>query len=111
MLGYFNRGRIFSVQNQYEAALADFDKAIELDPQSASCYFERAKVRKAMHNYLGAIEDYTISLKLDESNELATKQRAEIYALISFNEVAAMPLPEDVSKPDEESKSKSKPQK
>ena len=45
--GYNNRGRCFFDQARYEDALADFDKAIELDREFAAAYYNRGRAHNA----------------------------------------------------------------
>jgi len=37
-LAYYNRGNAFSSKNQYELAIDDYTKAIELDPKNADAF-------------------------------------------------------------------------
>ena len=48
--GYNNRGRCLYDSAQYDAALADVDRAIELDPEFAAAYYNRGRVHNAMGN-------------------------------------------------------------
>ncbi len=45
--GYNNRGRCFYDQARYHEALADFDKAIELDRAFAAAYYNRGRAHNA----------------------------------------------------------------
>ena len=46
-----------SALEQNEAALADFDIALKLAPDSAEIYFVRAHLKFALKDYAGTIED------------------------------------------------------
>jgi peptidoglycan hydrolase-like protein with peptidoglycan-binding domain len=45
--GYNNRGRCFYDQARYDEALADFDRAIELDRKFAAAYYNRGRAHNA----------------------------------------------------------------
>ena len=47
--GYYNRGNVSSALKDYRAALEDYDKALELDPEFAEAYFNRGLT----HIFLG----------------------------------------------------------
>lgn len=66
---YNERGWSKYEQKDYEGALKDLDKAIELDSNSANAYNNRARAKYYKKDYLGAIKDYykTIGLKLDNA--------------------------------------------
>ena len=53
----------------YKGAIADYTKAIELDPDYASAYYNRGNSKNSLKDYKGAIADYTkaIELKLDDA--------------------------------------------
>ncbi len=55
--GRNNRGRCLFDGARYDEALADFDLAIELEPEFAAAYFNRGRVHKAQGNELQAEED------------------------------------------------------
>lgn len=54
---YDVRGIIYDEENKYDEAVADFTKAIELDPNFAKAYFDKGRVM------------YNNALKLDESGD------------------------------------------
>ena len=41
---HFNRGLIFNAKGNYDPAISDFEKAIEINPLSAEAYFELSKI-------------------------------------------------------------------
>ena len=51
---------------QYESALTDFNKAVELEPKRARFYFNRAKVNVYLHRVQQAKSDYETAMKLAE---------------------------------------------
>jgi len=54
---YRNRGLAHGKKVQFDQALADFDKTIELNPQSSEAYNNRAVVYYSMQEYYKAWED------------------------------------------------------
>jgi tetratricopeptide (TPR) repeat protein len=62
---YTNRGLAKSDLGDVKGALADFDKALELDPDNAGAYGNRGNTRSAMGDLQGALADFDHLLKLD----------------------------------------------
>jgi Tfp pilus assembly protein PilF len=56
---YFNRGRAYANKGQYDQAISDCTKALEIEPRYAEAYIVRgvAYSRKGQHDQ--AISDYT----------------------------------------------------
>ena len=52
----------------YYGAIADFTKAIELDPNNATAYFNRGLSKYYLKDYYGAIADYTKAIELNPNN-------------------------------------------
>ena len=76
---YFYEGKaILRLGNNYELAIADFDKAIELDSSNAESYFLRGDSQARLKNFSAAIADFT---KADEikAEEKIYKKRGEVY--------------------------------
>ena len=76
-------------ENDYQGAIDDFSKAIELDPQNVELeYTYRARAKFSLGDYQGAIDDYTKAIELDSENgelEYASRGRAK-YFLKDFQE-------------------------
>lgn len=62
--GYANRAIEKEKKGDFDGALADFDKAIELKPDFVDAYIERGDVKYRIKNYFGAIVDYNKAAKL-----------------------------------------------
>jgi tetratricopeptide (TPR) repeat protein len=72
----------------YANALADFDRALELDPQNSSAYTHRGLARAALRDYGGALHDYDHALELNEHDHEATYSTACAYAQMGQAEQA-----------------------
>lgn len=56
---YFNRGSALYANGETDRALADYDKAIELDPNYAAAYDKRGSAYAAKGDYAHAVADVT----------------------------------------------------
>ena len=61
--------------NDYNGAIADYTKAIELDPNNSNAYINRGIVKNDLKDYYGAIFDYTKAIELDPNNSIAYYNR------------------------------------
>ena len=55
---YNNRGAAYEAKGQNERAVADFSKALDIDPRLAKAYYNRAAVYRAKSEIDRAIADY-----------------------------------------------------
>jgi tetratricopeptide (TPR) repeat protein len=62
---HVNRGIIFMNRDAYDRALADFDRAIALEPTLAEGHINRGAALLAQHDYAGAIAAIDRGLALD----------------------------------------------
>ena len=67
---YYNRAILKNTLKDYYGAIADYTKAIELEPEYASAYNNRGLSKQNLKDFYGAIEDFTkvISLNPDDAN-------------------------------------------
>ena len=54
---YYNRGTVKVPLKDYNAAIADFTKAIELDPNYTDAYYNRAISKYYANDLIGACKD------------------------------------------------------
>jgi len=76
---YDNRGNAYEQKNDHDKAIADYNKAIELDPKYAKAYNDRgnAYVQKGGHDK--AIADYSKAIELNPKDDDAYTGRAWSY--------------------------------
>lgn len=64
---YVNRGVIKVALEEYQGAVRDYNKALELNDESAEAYMNRGNMWFISNRFAEAIEDYDRSLALDVS--------------------------------------------
>jgi tetratricopeptide (TPR) repeat protein len=69
---YYDRGIAYGNKKDYDRAITDFNKAIELDPKYAAAYVGRAAGYANKSDRDRAIADYRKSLELDPNNTFAS---------------------------------------
>jgi len=70
-----NRGIEKGKQGDLDGAIADFDRAIEIDPKDDAPYFNRAQAKWQKKDTAGAIADYTRAIELGSQNPAAYNNR------------------------------------
>ena len=92
---YYNRGLVYLYLEQYELAIQDCDKALELNSNFAPTYINRGIIYFELGNYESAFNDYNKAIEykpdyvnayLDRGLILGTKGRFD-EALYDFNKV------------------------
>ena len=61
---FINDGNTKYALKDYYGSIADYTKAIELDPRNTVAYNNRGNAKSALKDYYGAIADYTKSIEL-----------------------------------------------
>lgn len=67
---YNNRGVAYWRLDQYERAIADYDRCLELNPKHVDAYVNRGNSRVFLKDLDAAIRDYVIASTLDPSHPL-----------------------------------------
>lgn len=80
-LEYYHRAHTHESNHEYELALEDYSKAIELDPKMTDAYIERGNLYlmhlpREMGGEAKAVENYTLCLEVDPNHESARWNRA-----------------------------------
>src|SRR5262249_36008929 len=75
-----NRGIEKAKNGDLDGAIADFDRAAELNPKDDAPYYNRAQARKLKNDTAGAIADYTKAIELGSTNPAAYNNRGNARA-------------------------------
>jgi tetratricopeptide (TPR) repeat protein len=75
-----NRGNARVSQNKLEAAIADYERAIELAPNAPDPYLNRGAALEGMQRWQDAIADYNHVLELDPNDPAAYNNRGNAEA-------------------------------
>lgn len=65
----------YDIEN-YEGAIEDYNKSIELNPNNARTYLEIGNAKLKLNDYKGAILDYSKSIEIDSNNADAYHNRS-----------------------------------
>lgn len=76
---YLNRSAAYRAKGGVDAALADLDKALQLNPKSAPVLIERASIYQARGDFDRAIADYDRALRFNQTLVEAYAGRARAY--------------------------------
>ena len=86
---YVNSGNQKDDAKDYNGAISDYTKAIELNPDTAVAYSNRGNSKSNLKDYNGAISDYTKAIELTPASNayfnrgLAKKKLEDYYGAIS----------------------------
>ena len=72
---YFNRGIVEKANGDFDGAIADYTRAIEIDPTYAAAYSNRGNAKQAKGDLDGAIADCNRAIELDPKDPMARKYR------------------------------------
>ena len=72
---HIQRGDSKSLLEDYNGSIADYTKAIEIDPNNGVAYSNRGVSKLRLEDYNGAIEDFTKAIKIDPTNDRAFGNR------------------------------------
>ena len=84
-VAYRNRGMALTLQDRYEEAVGDFDRAIALDPGDAESCYERGMARIELGQYRQAVEDLEQAARLDPEHPFAESDRKVASELAGGN--------------------------
>jgi tetratricopeptide (TPR) repeat protein len=76
---YYNRGIVFMNEKNYDRAIQDYSKAIELNPNYTEAYYNRGIVFTNENNYDRAIQDYSKAIELNPNYTEAYNNRGNIF--------------------------------
>ena len=75
----------YAIDKNHEA-IADYTKAIEIDPKYVFAYLNRGLAYQDLKMYKEAIADYTEAIELDPNETDAYNHREEAYRLKKLDE-------------------------
>jgi len=75
---YLARGAMYYGKGEYQRAIADYSKSIEID-QSADTYYERASIYHSKGDFERAIADYSKVIRLAPDRWSPLSLRGDIY--------------------------------
>ncbi|GHU91104.1 hypothetical protein FACS189476_11680 [Spirochaetia bacterium] len=75
---YASRGLVYSVMEESDKAIEDYNQAILIAPD-AEAYYHRGAEYYYKGDYDTAIEDFTVAIRLDPDHNLAYSCRARVY--------------------------------
>src|SRR5436190_2117430 len=75
-----HRGIEKAKNGDLDGAIADFDRAAELDPKNDAPYYNRAQAKRLKNDTAGAIADYTKAIELGSTNPAAYNNRGNARA-------------------------------
>ncbi|ALB43255.1 hypothetical protein AA650_24905 [Anabaena sp. WA102] len=95
---YFNRGVVYGEQKKWELALADYSKAIAINPDNADAYINRGVVYNEQKKWELALADYSKAIAINPDNADAYINRGVVYgeqkkwelALSDYNKAIAI---------------------
>lgn len=87
-LAFMSRGLILASLERYEEAIADYTRAIELDPAYTAAYVNRGNVYDDMERYEEALADYTRAIELDPALPESYFNRANGYVSLEQYDAA-----------------------
>ena len=88
LMAYKQRGEAYRLMERYDDALADFNRAIELDPSDDWAIGSRGQTYRAMERYDDALADFNRAIELDTIRVWIVAERSYIYELMERYEDA-----------------------
>jgi len=77
---YYFRGRAWADKGEYEQAIEDLNKAVELNPKHANTFHFRGNMWQRKEGYNRAVDDYTKAIELAPNNPQSYNSLAWLLA-------------------------------
>jgi tetratricopeptide (TPR) repeat protein len=81
---YYQRGTSHLSLSEYQLAIQDFDRAIELDPNYEGAFYNRGKAYYHLGEYQCAIQDFTRVIELDPQHIFTYNKRGKCYQALGM---------------------------
>ncbi|MDR2951825.1 MAG: tetratricopeptide repeat protein [Treponema sp.] len=78
---YYDRALKHFRNFDYDSAIADYTKAIRIDPDDAVAYYSRGFAYRMKGDYDSAIADYTNAIRIDPNDAVAYRWRSNAYEM------------------------------
>ncbi|MDR2694443.1 MAG: TonB family protein [Chitinispirillales bacterium] len=75
------KAKAYDDKKEYDNAIAEYTKAIQMDPGSADAYLGRGRNHNAKNDHGKAIADYTKAIQLNPNSALGYTHRGAVYWL------------------------------
>ena len=85
---YFKQGVEKYEAGNYQGAISDWSKAIEINPRDAIAYYNRGLAKEDLEDYQGAIADYTKAIEVDPQHANAYINRSKAKLNLGDNKGA-----------------------
>ena len=82
---YYNIGNSKFKLKDYNGAISNFTKAIELNPEYTNAYYNRALAKDRLNNHYGAISDYSKAIELDPKEDVYCDRGVSKSKLKDYN--------------------------
>lgn len=79
--GFHDRGLAYASKGAYDKAIADFNRALELEPQFASAFTNRGEMFRLKGDLDRAFADFTQALRVDAKHAPAFLNRGRVFRL------------------------------
>ena len=90
---YYSRGTAYYYLNQYERAIKDFDRAIELNPNDVKAYYNRGIVYYDLKQYGRAIKDFDRAIERNPNFAEAYEKRELALSKLEEQKPTQTPTP------------------
>lgn len=79
---YLNRGNDFATRKDFDRAIADYNRSIEIDAEFEQAYSARGDIHRKRMDFAKAMADYTKCIVLNPKVAIYWEDRADVHALL-----------------------------
>ena len=81
-MAWYNRGRLKLLKGEYDDAISDFKRTLELEPQFADAQNEIAIAHFKQKKYVEALDDFNVAHEINDRNETVIKNKQALESCI-----------------------------